>query len=469
MSNKNNNNKTNKNKLWGGRFDHGPAEAMELLNASIHFDKRLAEEDITGSIAHATMLATQGIISDADLSEIKRGLAQISEEIAAGQFDFKIEQEDIHMNIEARLSDIIGEPAGRLHTARSRNDQVATDFRLWTRSSLDSIVIELKAFQKALLGLAEQHVETLIPGTTHLQAAQPVSLAHHLLAYVEMAGRDVARLGDCRKRMNLSPLGAGALAGTSFPIDRDMTAKLLGFSAPMQNSIDAVSDRDFALEFLAALTISATHLSRMAEEIVIWSSQPYSYIVLDDAFSTGSSIMPQKRNPDGAELIRAKVGRIMGNLVAMLTVMKGLPLAYGKDMQEDKEAVFDSVDHFILSLKALTGMVATLSVNKDAMAAATMKGHITATDLADWLVQNLNIPFRRAHEITGSLVGMADQKKCELDKLSLSDMQSIEADITDGIYDVLDPRRALNSRSSLGGTAPSAVKEQLKLWKEQLK
>jgi argininosuccinate lyase len=469
MSKKNNNNRTNKNKLWGGRFDHGPAEAMEELNASIHFDKRLADVDIEGSIAHAEMLAAKGIISKPDFSEIKKGLLQISAEIANGEFVFKTEHEDIHMNIEARLSDIIGDAAGRLHTARSRNDQVATDLRLWTRQSLDGIKLELKAFQKALLGLAEQHVTTLLPGTTHLQAAQPVSLAHHLLAYVEMAERDVGRLTDCRKRLNVSPLGAGALAGTSFPIDRDMTAKSLGFSAPMQNSIDAVSDRDFALEFMSALTISATHLSRLAEEIVIWSSQPYSYIVLDDAYSTGSSIMPQKRNPDGAELIRAKVGRVMGNLVTLLTVMKGLPLAYGKDLQEDKEAVFDSVDHFILSLKALTGMVATLSVNKTAMADATMKGHITATDLADWLVQNLNLPFRKAHEITGSLVGMAEQKKCELAKLSIDDLQSVEAGITDGIYDVLDPRRALNSRSSLGGTAPSAVEGQIKLWKEQLK
>lgn len=469
MSDKNNNNRKNKNKLWGGRFDQGPAEAMELLNASIGFDKRLAEEDIEGSIAHASMLAHQGIISQADCAEITKGLLEISQEIASGEFEFKIELEDIHMNIEARLSEIIGAAAGRLHTGRSRNDQVATDLRLWTRKSLDAISLELKSFQKALVNLAANHVETLIPGTTHLQAAQPVSLAHHMLAYVEMAARDIERLNDCRKRLNHCPLGAGALAGTSFPIDREMTAKSLGFSAPMQNSIDAVSDRDFVIEFLAAITISGTHLSRLAEEIVIWSSQPYNYIILDDAFSTGSSIMPQKRNPDGAELIRAKTGRLMGNLIAMITVMKGLPLAYGKDLQEDKEAVFDSVDHFILSLKALTGMVATLKANTQAMSAATMKGHITATDLADWLVQNLDIPFRQAHEITGSLVGMADQKKCELAKLSLADMQSVEQGITNGIYDVLDPKRALHSRNSLGGTAPSVVKKQIERWKEILK
>lgn len=463
------NNKTNKNKLWGGRFAHGPAEAMELLNASIHFDKRLAEVDIRASIAHAEMLATTGIISKNDLAEIVKGLTQISDEISSGGFEFKIEHEDIHMNIEARLSEIIGEPAGRLHTARSRNDQVATDLRLWIRDALDDIDGELKAFQKALTGIATAHVDTLIPGTTHLQAAQPISLAHHMLAYVEMAERDRERLQDCRKRLNQCPLGSGALAGTSFAIDREMTAKALGFNAPTQNSIDGVSDRDFALEFLGAITISATHLSRLAEEIVIWSSQPYSYISLSDQFSTGSSIMPQKRNPDGAELIRAKVGRVMGNFVALLTVLKGLPLAYGKDMQEDKEAVFDSVDHFTLSLKALTGMVDTMTINTKAMEASAHIGHITATDLADWLVQNLNIPFRAAHEITGSLVGLADKQGVELASLSLADLQSVEKGIGEGIYAVLDPKNALNSRNSLGGTAPNEVSKQLKRWKDQLK
>lgn len=464
-----NNNKTNKNKLWGGRFEEGPAEAMELLNASIHFDKRLAKVDIEASVAHVKMLAATNIISSTDQNEILKGLETIAKEIASGEFEFKIEHEDIHMNIEARLSELIGEAAGRLHTARSRNDQVATDLRLWVRYALDNIDDELKTFQKSLLKLASNHIKTLLPGTTHLQAAQPVSLAHHLLAYMEMADRDRERLQDCRKRLNVSPLGSGALAGTSFAIDRDMTAKSLGFSASSQNSIDGVSDRDFALEFLSVISISATHLSRLAEEIVIWASQPYSYISLGDEFSTGSSIMPQKRNPDGAELVRAKTGRLMGNYVALLTVLKGLPLAYGKDLQEDKEAVFDSVDHFTLSLKALTGMIDTMEINVPAMEQATHKGHITATDLADWLVQNLNIPFRRAHEITGSLVGIADKKNVELAALSLDEMQGVEKGITNGIYDVLDPKNALKSRNSLGGTAPSQVERQLKRWKDLLK
>ena len=464
-----NNNKIAPNAMWGGRFARGPADAMNKLNASIGFDQKLAFEDIQGSRAHCAMLAQQGIITNDDRDDILQGLKDIEREIKAGNFNFREDREDIHMNIEARLAEIVGDAAGRLHTARSRNDQVATDLRLWVRGRIDELDAGLADYQRALIGLAAENVDTLIAGTTHLQAAQPVTFAHHLLAYVEMAGRDRGRLADCRARMNECPLGAGALAGTSFPIDRDMTAKALSFDAPMRNSMDAVSDRDFAVEFVFAITMAATHLSRMGEEIVIWASQPYGYVSLDDAYSTGSSIMPQKRNPDGAELIRAKVGRITGDLITLLTILKGLPMTYGKDLQEDKEAVFDAVEHFSLSLAAMTGMIETLGVNGSKMATAANSGHITATDLADWLVRVLDIPFRTAHEITGTLVAMADKNNCELSQLSLAAMQAVEARIDDRIFDVLSPANALNSRTSYGGTAPSEVAKQLAHWKGILK
>jgi argininosuccinate lyase len=451
-----------KNLIWGGRFNAGPADAMARLNVSIGFDKRLAVEDICASMAHADMLAAREIISAADNDVIQTGLKKIERELKTGTFAFRDEFEDIHMNVEARLQELIGDVAGRLHTARSRNDQVATDFRLWVRDKIDGLDQALGAYQSALIDLADDHAGQLIAGMTHLQNAQPVTFGHHLLAYVEMAGRDRARLRDCRVRLNENPLGAGALAGTSFPIDRDMTTSALGFDQPMANSIDAVSDRDFALEFLSALAIAAVHLSRLAEEIIIWSSQPFSWVTLDDAFSTGSSIMPQKRNPDGAELIRAKAGRMIANLTRLLIVLKGTPMSYVKDMQEDKEAVFDAVDNFALSLGAMTGMVQTLCINSELMAAAANKGHITATDMADWLVRSLDMPFRRAHEVTGRLVAMADQKAVGLAALSLDDMQTVEPGISDEIYGVLTPLAALDSRTSYGGTAPENVKAQIK-------
>ncbi len=458
---------TQKNVLWGGRFSEGPADAMAKLNVSIGFDKRLALEDIRASRAHADMLAATSIISAEDNEAIQSGLKRIEREIRMGAFTYKSEHEDIHMNVEARLAEMIGDAAGRLHTARSRNDQVATDFRLWVRDEIEELDEALRAYQSALLNMADEHAGQLIAGMTHLQNAQPVSFGHHLLAYVEMAGRDRARLSDCRGRLNENPLGSGALAGTSFPIDRDMTTKALGFDRPMPNSMDAVSDRDFALEFLSALAIAAVHLSRLAEEIIIWSSQPFSYVTLDDAFSTGSSIMPQKRNADGAELIRGKAGRMISNLNSLLIVLKGTPLTYVKDMQEDKEVVFDAVDNFSLSIAAMTGMIETLTINTDIMAAAADKGHITATDLADCLVRVLNIPFRRAHKITGRLVAMADEKNVQLKQLSLGDMQGIEPGITDEVYDVLAPGAALNSRTSYGGTAPGNVKAQIKTAREK--
>ncbi len=456
------------NAMWGGRFSAGPDAIMEAINASIGFDKRMATQDIAGSLAHATMLATQGIISDSDAKAIREGLLTVLSEIEGGDFSFSTALEDIHMNVEARLKDIIGEPAGRLHTARSRNDQVAVDFRLWVRDQCDAADGALLALIRALLAQAEAGADWVMPGFTHLQVAQPVTFGHHMMAYVEMLARDRTRFADARARMNVSPLGAAALAGTSFPIDRHMTAAALGFDAPMANSLDAVSDRDFALEFLAAASICAMHLSRLSEELVIWSTAQFRFVRLSDRWSTGSSIMPQKRNPDAAELIRAKIGRIMGANVALMMVMKGLPLTYSKDMQEDKEQVFDAADTLMLALAAMTGMVGDMTANRDALAAAAASGFSTATDLADWLVRTLNLPFRDAHHVTGTLVAMAEKKGCDLPDLTLTDMQSVHPAITKDVFDVLGVINSVNSRTSYGGTAPDQVRTQVARWQAAL-
>ena len=447
--------------IWGGRFSSGPSELMQAINASIDFDKRMYRQDIAGSKAHATMLAACGIISNSDRDAIHDGLVQIADEIASGSFAFSAALEDIHMNIESRLADIIGEPARRLHTARSRNDQVATDFRLWVREAIDSVDAALAALQHALLERASEHAETLMPGYTHLQTAQPVTLGFHLMAYVEMFGRDRGRFADARKRLNESPLGAAALAGTSFPTDRQMTASLLGFDRPAANAMDAVSDRDFAVEFLAAAAICAVHMSRFAEEIVIWCSDGFGFVSLSDAFTTGSSIMPQKRNPDAAELVRAKPGRIIGSLNALLIVLKGLPLAYGKDMQEDKEGVFDAADALAIALAATTGMVSDMTANPAAMRAALTRGFPTATDLADYLVRDLGMPFREAHHVSGAIVAMAAEKSCGLDGLSLTEMQSVEPRITAAVLEVLSCEAAVAMRTSFGGTAPDEVRARI--------
>ncbi|SHH62643.1 argininosuccinate lyase [Marivita hallyeonensis] len=456
------------NQMWGGRFAAGPDAIMEAINASIGFDKRMAAQDIAGSRAHAAMLAAQGIVTPSDAEAMREGLLTVLSEIETGQFVFSTALEDIHMNVEARLKEIIGEPAGRLHTGRSRNDQVATDFRLWVRDQLDTASSGLTALIRALLAQAEAGADWVMPGFTHLQTAQPVTWGHHMMAYVEMFARDLSRVEDARRRMNESPLGAAALAGTSFPIDRDMTAKALGFDRPMANSLDAVSDRDFALEFLSVASISAMHLSRMAEELVIWSSAQFRFVTLSDRFSTGSSIMPQKKNPDAAELIRAKIGRIFGANVALMTVMKGLPLAYSKDMQEDKEQVFDAADNWMLALAAMEGMVKDMSANTQVLEAAASAGFSTATDLADWLVRELDLPFRDAHHVTGSLVAMAEQKGCDLPDLSLADMQSVHDGISEAVFDVLGVHNSVASRTSFGGTAPVRVREQIARWKETL-
>ncbi len=447
------------NALWGGRFSVGPAEVMERINASVNFDKRLYAQDIAGSRAHARMLVDQGIISPEDGDSITEGLNTILREIEAGRFEFSTAFEDVHMNIEARLRDIAGPAAaGRLHTARSRNDQVATDLRLWVRDAVDHIDDALRRLQTALIDQAETHAATIMPGFTHLQSAQPVTIGHHLLAYVEMIGRDRGRCADTRKRLNECPLGAAALAGTPFPIDRDATAAALGFDRPTANSLDSVSDRDFAMEFLAAGAICSVHLSRLAEELVIWCSQNFAFVRLSDAYSTGSSIMPQKRNPDAAELIRAKTGRVVGSLIALLTVMKGLPMAYAKDMQEDKEPVFDAADTIALSVAAMTGMIADMTAEPDAMRAAAVNGHPTATDLADWLVRVLDMPFRDAHGATGRLVAVAETSGVALADLTLAQLQTVEPRITAGIYDVLTVDASVASRVSYGGTAPDRVR-----------
>jgi argininosuccinate lyase len=450
-----------KSSIWGGRFRGGPSDLMQEINASITFDKALYDEDIQGSKAHAQMLEKQHIISPDDLKAIQQGLDKIYMEIASGAFSFSVELEDIHMNIEIRLAELIGDPAKRLHTARSRNDQVATDIRLYLRNQIDELDVGLKQLQKNLLKKAEENTKTLMPGYTHLQTAQPISFGFHLAAYIEMIGRDRQRLQDCRKRVNESPLGAAALAGTSFPIDRHLTAKLLDFDRPMPNALDAVSARDFALEFTSAATICAIHLSRLAEEIVIWSTDRFNFIRLSDEFTTGSSIMPQKKNPDAAELIRAKPGRIMGHFISLATILKGLPLAYGKDMQEDKEPLFDTTKTLSISIAAMSGMIADMSINKAAMRDALQKGHPTATDLADFLVRNLGKAFRDAHHISGTLVALADERGCALENLSLTEMQSIEPLLDENIYSVLKIDNACNARSSFGGTAASDVKLRL--------
>ncbi len=456
------------NAMWGGRFAAGPDAIMEAINASISFDKRLYAQDIEGSRAHAAMLASTGIITDKDAETIREGLLTVLSEIERGEFPFSAALEDIHMNIEARLKDIIGEPAGRLHTARSRNDQVALDFRMWVRGQADAAIEGLKALIRALLVQAEAGADWVMPGFTHLQTAQPVTWGHHMMAYVEMFGRDIGRFEDARRRMNECPLGAAALAGTSFPIDRDMTAQALGFDRPSANSLDAVADRDFALEYLSAATICAMHLSRMAEELVIWSSAQFRFVTLSDRFSTGSSIMPQKKNPDAAELIRAKIGRILGATVGLFTVMKGLPLAYSKDMQEDKEQVFDAADSLMLALAAMSGMVSDLTANREALSLAAASGFSTATDLADWLVRELGLPFRDAHHVTGTLVAMAEKKGCDLPDLSLDEMKSAHSGITDAVFDVLGVENSVASRRSYGGTAPENVRAQIARWKEKL-
>jgi len=457
------------NKMWGGRFGGKPDPLMEEINASIDVDRKLYRQDIAASKAHAAMLAKKGIISGQDASKIAHGLNTILSEIEAGKFDFKRALEDIHMNVESRLSDLIGPAAGRLHTARSRNDQVATDFRLWVRDTIDVIDAALAAYQRALAEKALQHAETVMPGFTHLQSAQPVTFGHHLLAYVEMAARDRGRLADARTRLNESPLGAGALAGTSFPIDRDMTAKALGFARPAANSLDAVSDRDFVLETLSAAAIAAVHLSRFAEEIVIWSSPLAGLISLSDAFTTGSSMMPQKRNPDAAELVRAKTGRILGALVGLLTVMKGLPLAYQKDMQEDKEGAINALGALALSIAAMTGMVADMEPDVARMRQAAAEGFATATDLADWLTRELKLPFRDAHHITGRIVAKAAEAGLPLDKLPLETMQVIEPRITKAVFGVLSVERSVTSRGVYGGTAPKNVRMQAKRWLKRLR
>ena len=456
------------NKMWGGRFGQKPDPLMEQINVSIDFDRKLYRQDIAASKAHAAMLAKSGIITAQDAKQIAHGLDTILSEIEAGKFDFKRALEDIHMNVEGRLGDLIGPAAGRLHTARSRNDQVATDFRLWVRDAIDGVDAALAAYQRALAEKALEHAGTVMPGFTHLQTAQPVTFGHHLLAYVEMAARDRGRFADARARLNESPLGAAALAGTSFPIDRVMTAKTLGFARPMANSLDAVADRDFVLETLSAASITSVHLSRFAEEIVIWSSPLAGLIRLSDRFTTGSSIMPQKRNPDAAELIRAKTGRIVGALTALLLVMKGLPLAYQKDMQEDKEGAIDAIDALVLSITAMTGMVRDMEPDLVRMRQAAGEGFSTATDLADWLVRELKLPFREAHHITGRIVANAAEANVALERLPLPVMQEIEPRITKAVYDVLSAEKSVASRTVFGGTAPKNVRVQAKRWLKRL-
>ena len=449
--------KQSANPIWGGRFEGSPSELMEQINASVNFDKRMYSQDITASKAHAAMLVKQNIISTEDGALINKGLDQILDEIEIGSFEYKISLEDIHMNIETRLKEIVGDVAGKLHTARSRNDQVATDFKLWVRKELDQLDNTLKSLQKTFINQAEDHASTILPGFTHLQSAQPITLGHHLLSYVEMIGRDRGRIKDCRERLNENPLGSGALAGTSFPIDRDATTKTLGFARPTSNSLDAVSDRDFALEYLSLASILSVHLSRLAEEIVVWASTPFSFINLPDSFSTGSSMLPQKRNPDAAELIRAKTGRVIGNLTSLLITMKGLPLAYSKDMQEDKEPVFETADTLALTVKVMTGIFDEITYNVDNMLAVAKNANSSAVDLADWLVKELDKPFRDAHSISGKMVKLAEKQNKSLEELSIADMQSIEPNITEDVFTILNIENALNARNSFGATAPKNV------------
>jgi argininosuccinate lyase len=454
--------------MWGGRFAAQPTDIMQSINASIDVDRRMVREDIAGSRAHADMLAEQSIITAADNEAIQAGLDQVVTEVQNNTFPYRVELEDIHMNVEARLKEIVGEPAGRLHTARSRNDQVVTDFRLWTRGALTEAQRGLRALQRALVAIAKTHTDAVMPGFTHLQTAQPVTLGHHMLAYVEMIERDCGRLADCAVRLNESPLGSAALAGTGFPIDRDATAEALGFDRPMANSLDAVSARDFALEALAALSIAATHLSRLAEEIVLWSSAQFAFARLSDAWSTGSSIMPQKRNPDAAELIRAKASLITGQYMSLQGAVKALPLAYAKDLQDDKVLTFGAFDTFGLCTAAMTGMMETITFNRENMRAAAAKGFSTATDLADWLVRELKMPFRDAHHVTGALVAKAEGKGCDLPELSLEEMQSVEPRLTNDVFSVLTVEASAMSRQSYGGTSPLRVAEQVAQWEQRL-
>lgn len=449
----------NANSMWGGHYTQGPAEVMARINASIDVDKALYKQDIAGSQAHCRMLAQQEILPKADADAILKGLEQVKQEIESGNFTYSQALEDIHMHVESRLKDIIGDAAGRLHTARSRNDQVATDFRLWVRDAIDALDGELKTLQSALLDRAEEHAGTIMPGFTHLQVAQPVTLGHHLMAYAEMLKRDRSRLRDTRTRLNECPLGAAALAGTSFPLDRHMTAKALGFDRPTANSLDSVAARDFALEFLAATAICAQHLSRIAEELIIWSSSQFGFMKLSEAFTSGSSIMPQKRNPDGAELVRGKSGRVYGALISLLTVAKGLTLAYNKDLQEDKEPVFDAAATLSICVQVTTGMIRDFTANTARMRESAASGYSTATDLADWLVRSLNMPFREAHHVTGRIVKLAEAQQCRLDQLSLTDMQEINPQITGDVFSVLSVDASVNSRKSYGGTAPELVKQ----------
>jgi argininosuccinate lyase len=453
--------------LWGGHFEHGPAPLMEQINASIDFDKRLAAHDIAGSRAHARMLAGAGLLSEAELQAILDGLDRIEREIEAGDFPFSAALEDIHMNVEARLTELIGEPGRKLHTARSRNDQVATDFRLWIRDAADRIERLLRDLQAALLARAEEHVASVMPGFTHLQVAQPVTFGHHLMAYVEMLGRDRGRFREARTRLNECPLGAAALAGTSFPIDRHATAAELGFYRPMVNSMDAVSDRDFALEFLSAAAIAAVHLSRLAEELVVWSTPQFGFVRMAEEFSSGSSIMPQKRNPDAAELVRAKTGRIIGSLTGLLVVLKGLPLAYGKDLQEDKEPVFDAADSLALCLAAATAMIGTMSIDRERLAAAARVGYPTATDLADWLVRRAGLAFREAHAVAAKAVRHAEARGVDLAELGLDELQALEPRITAEVFEVLTVERSVASRRSFGGTAPERVQDAIAAARER--
>jgi len=455
--------------MWGGRFEGGPAKVMEEFTPSIGFDKRMAEQDLAGSRAHARMLASTGILAKEDVEAILKGLDAVEAEIREGRFNFRRELEDIHLNIEQRLAELAGPAAGRLHTARSRNDQVATDFRIWVRDACARADEGLKALQEGLMSQAEAHVDAIMPGYTHMQAAQPITFGHHCLAYVEMFARDRGRFADAAKRLNECPLGAAALAGTSFPIDREQTARALGFARPLRNSLDAVSARDFALEYLAAATIAATHLSKLAGELVQWCSPAFGFVRLSDSFTTGSSIMPQKRNPDAAELARGKTGRVLGDFVALATVVKGLVLAYGSDLQEDKERVFDAADSLEISLAVMAGMVADMKANPEKMRAAANAGYPTATDLADWLVRVAKKPFREAHHATGAIVKRAEALKLDLDKLPLEEMQKIEPAITADVFNVLSLDACVASRMSLGGTAPARVREQIAFWKEKLR
>ncbi len=456
------------NQQWGGRFAEGPSAIMAAINASIGFDRKMWRQDIQGSLAHAAMLAHVGIISPEDEAAIRDGLGKIAARIEAGDFPFDDALEDIHMNIEARLTETIGEAGKRLHTGRSRNDQVALDVRLWVRDAIDGLSGQIKDVMRALVVRAEEHAGSVMPGFTHLQPAQPVTFGHHMLAYVEMLSRDLSRLADCRARLNESPLGAAALAGTGFAIDRHMTAKALGFDRPMRNSLDAVASRDFAAEFLFCCAMCSVHLSRLAEEIVIWTNPYFGFVKLSDAFTTGSSIMPQKRNPDAAELVRGKTGRVMGALMGLLTVMKGLALTYFKDMQEDKEGIFDAAENLTLTLAATAGMVRDMKPQTERLAAAAGAGFSTATDLADWLVRNLKMPFRDAHHVTGTLVAKAEARSVDLSGLTLAEMQAVEPRITQAVFDVLTVEASVRSRTSYGGTAPANVAAMAAEWKAKL-